>query len=413
MAREINKLSDRFVRSNLAKGRYSDGGGLYLQVGPTGAKSWLFRYQRQGKSRQMGLGAAITTISLAEARQKATTCRRLLDQGLDPIDERKAERSRVQAETAKFMTFKECADELIRDRSAVWSNLKHSKQWKSTLEKYVYPFFGDLAVQDVDVGLVVKALRPIALEKPETARRVRGRIEAVLDWAAAHEYREGANPARWKGHLDHLLPAMKSADVNHMAALPYDQINEFLQALKKQQGVATLGLQFLILTAARTNEVIGAKWSEISLEDKIWTIPAKRMKAGKTHVVPLSDAALAILREIKELEQSDFVFPGGRPKSPLSNMAFLAVLKRMKRQDITVHGFRSTFKDWAAETTAYPNEVSEMALAHSIGSKVESAYRRGNLFEKRQHLMRDWAKFCIEPQSGASSKKIIPIRRKK
>jgi len=285
--------------------------------------------------------------------------------------------------------------------------VKHKEQWPNTLNTYAGPVFGSLPVQAIDVGLVMKALEPIWQTKPETASRLRGRIEAVLDWATAREYRKGENPARWRGHLDKLLPARsKVRKVEHHSALPYDELADFIVALRGQEGVASRALEFLILTAARTGEVIGARWDEVDLEEKIWVVPAARMKAGREHRVPLSAAAVAVLEEMSEIRESDFVFPGGKKGKPLSNMAMLAVLKRMERSELTAHGFRSSFRDWAAEQTNFPHEVAEMALAHTVGDKVEAAYRRGDLFQKRQQIMEAWARFCLTTRSQAE---VVPI----
>jgi integrase len=295
------------------------------------------------------------------------------------------------------MTFRECAEAYIAAHKAGWRNPKHAAQWPSTLETYVHPVFGALPVQAVDVGLVMKALEPIWQTKPETASRVRGRIEAALDWATARGYRKGENPARWRGHLDKLLPARgKVRKVEHYPALCYVEMGDFIAGLREQGGVAPRALEFLILTATRTGEVIGARWEEFDLAEKLWTVPGARMKAGKEHRVPLSGRALAITDEMEaaRINDHEFVFPGGKPRKPLSNMAMLKVLQRMGRGDLTAHGFRSSFRDWAAERTAFPHEVAEMALAHTVSDKVEAAYRRGDLFQKRRQLMEAWAKHC-------------------
>lgn len=274
--------------------------------------------------------------------------------------------------------------------------MKHFRQWESTLATYVYPVFGNLPVAAIDTGLVTRVLEPIWFTKAETASRVRGRIECILDWAIAREYRPSDNPARWKGHLDKLLPQQqKIRKVNHHAALPYTDLPLFLANLGEQGGIAARGLEFAILTACRTGEVIGAMFEEVDIEEAIWTIPAERMKGGRTHRVPLSDRAVEIVSTMKQIQTSEYLFPGPNLQRPLSNMAFLQLLRRMGRDDITVHGFRSTFRDWAAECTSYPREVAEMALAHAIGNKVEAAYRRGDMFEKRSNLMQDWADYCL------------------
>lgn len=411
MPRQIHRLDAMKVKHLKARGLHADGGGLYLQVSKFDTKSWIFRFTLNGKSRQMGLGA-LHTVSLSEARQKAESCRKLVWEGTDPIERRKALRARRGLEAAKTMTFNECALGFLRSHGAAWSNIKHSTQWKNTLSTYACPVFGNLPVQDIDTGLVLKALEPIWTSKTETASRVRGRIESILDWAKARGYREGENPARWRGHLDKLLPARsKVQKVRHHAALPYPEIGPFMAKLRTHDAVSARGLEFLILTAARTGEVIGAKWDEIDFGQKIWTIPEGRMKAGKEHRVPLSECALKILDGMKATKVSDFVFPGGKKNRPLSNMAFLQLMKRMERNDLTAHGFRSTFRDWAAERTNYPGEVAEMALAHTVSDKVEAAYRRGDLFDKRKRLMDEWASYCQKAPTYAGGK-VTAIREK-
>lgn len=408
MARATNRLSAVEVRGITRKGMHHDGGGLYLQVSASGAKSWILRYMLDGRAREMGLGP-VHAIPLAEARKRAAECRRMRLDGIDPIEARSAERGQKKLAAAKAMTFDACAAAYIDAHKAGWQNAKHRDQWRNTLSSYAGPVFGSLLVQAVDVGLVMKALEPIWLTKPETASRLRGRIEAVLDWAAVRGHRKGENPARWRGHLDKLLPARrKIRKVEHHPALPYDELAEFIAALRDQEGVAAQALEFLILTAARTDEVIGAQWDEINMADGLWTVPAERMKARKEHRVPLSDAALGILEDLAKVRQDDFVFPGGRRGRPISNMAMAMSVRRMGRNDLTVHGFRSTFRDWAAERTNFPREVAEMALAHSVGDKVEAAYRRGDLFEKRRQLADAWARFCAAPPSHG---RVVPIRQ--
>jgi integrase len=299
------------------------------------------------------------------------------------------------------MTFRQCAEAYIEAHRPSWKNAKHAAQWPSTLETYVYPVFGDSPVQAVDVGLIMRVLEPIWKTKTETASRLRGRIESILDWAAARGFRQGDNPARWRGHLRHLLPPRSRVQkVKHHAALPYREIGTFMKLLREQEGTSALALEFLILTMARTGEVIGATWEEIDLSAGIWTIPAVRMKAGKEHRVPLSEPALAILRRLETGKQGKFVFPGGKPGKALFNRAMFMLLGRLGRSDLTVHGFRSTFRDWAAESTNFPREVAEQALAHSLQDKVEAAYRRGDMFEKRRGLMKAWAGFCSVQEAG-------------
>jgi integrase len=388
-------------------GYCGDGGGLFLQVSRFGTASWVFRYRVAGRLREMGLGS-LDTIRLADARERARKCREQRLDGLDPIEARKAAKLVAQLDAAKAITFKECARRYIAAHQPAWRNTKHAAQWGSTLEAYAYPAVGDLPVQAVDVGLVLKAIEPIWTVKPETASRVRGRIESILDWATARGYRDGENPARWRGHLENLLPARSKVHrVEHHAALPYPEIGAFMAELRRQEGIAAGALEFAILTAARTGEVIGARWSEVNIAERLWTIPAERMKADKEHRVPLCDAVLAIVAKMGEIRQGDFVFPGGKEGRPLSNMAFLMLLRRMGRGDLTAHGFRSSFRDWAAERTGFPAEVAEMALAHAVADKVEAAYRRGDLFQKRRQLAEAWAKFCaVAPATG----QVVPIR---
>ena len=295
------------------------------------------------------------------------------------------------------MTFDGCAKAYIAAHEAAWRNPKHRQQWTNTLATYVSPVIGQLPVAAVDTGLVLKVVEPIWSKKPETASRVRGRIEVVLDWAKVRGYRDGENPARWRGHLDHLLPAKsKVRKVEHHAALPYAQVGAFMVGLREQPGIGARALEFLILTATRTGETLGAIWNEVDIAARLWTIPAARMKAGKDHRVPLSDAALTVLKQMHAIRHSDYVFPGGRDRRPLSEMALLMLLRRMERGNVTAHGFRSTFRDWAAERTSSPREVAEAALAHAIPDAVEAAYRRGDLFDKRRKLMAAWAEYCAK-----------------
>jgi integrase len=410
MAREINKLSPRTVATKSKRGRYADGGGLYLQVSDGGAKSWLFRFTLNGRHRQMGLGAVLT-VPVDLAREEAARCRLMLRDGLDPIEARKAEKWRRLFETASSLTFRECAERYIAAHEAGWRNEKHVSQWRNTLSTYTYSVFGELPVQAVDTGLVMRALDPIWRTKTETASRVRGRVEAVLDWATVRGHRKGENPARWRGHLEKLLPAKsKVRPVEHHAALPYRDMGAFIVDLRGREGIGARALEFAILTAARTGEVIGAKWEEIDLEARTWTIPPERMKARRGHSVPLSPAALSVIEAMREIRQSEFIFPGTRAKRPLSNMAFLMLLRRMGHENQTSHGFRSSFRDWAAERTARPNEVAEMALAHVVGDKVEAAYRRGDLLEKRRALMAAWGEFCAVVLREAEGGKVVALR---
>jgi integrase len=385
---------------------YADGGGLYLQVSASGSKSWVFRYTANGKKRDMGLGA-FHAVSLAEARLEADKCRRSLRTGIDPIESRKAVRDKARLDAVRSVTFAQCAEGYIKAHQSGWRNEKHASQWKATLSTYAEPTIGALSVDAVDTALVMKVLeqevraapdqRPIPFwsAKPETASRLRGRIEAVLNWATARGFRNGENPARWKGHLENLLPPRsKLRKVEHHPALPYDKISAFISALRQRESVSARALEFLILTAARTGEVLDARWDEVNLRQGIWTIPSERMKGGKEHRVPLSSPALAVLNSFGMNHENERIFPGIKKFRPLSNMALLALLRRMGYGDLTVHGFRSTFREWTAERTNFPREVAEMALAHAVSDKVEAAYRRGDLFEKRRQLMNAWARYC-------------------
>ena len=387
------KLTALGVARLKTPGLYGDGGGLWLQVSGQGGKSWVYRYTLGKKSREMGLGSA-NTFTLAEARDKALACRKLCYDGIDPIEMRRGRRQDEAVEAAKAITFSACAASYIDSHRAGWRNAKHAAQWTATLETYAYPMFGSLPVQAVDTNLVMQALEPIWAVKPETATRVRGRIESILDWATTRGYRRGENPARWKGHLQNLLPARSKVQrVEYHAALPFRDVPAFMIDLACRDAVAARALEFAILTAARTGEVIGATWAEIDLEARTWTAPAERMKGGREHRVPLSEPAVAILERILSLGDG-YVFPGARRGKPMSQMGMLMLLRRMGREDITAHGFRSSFRDWASETTDFPSEVVEMALAHTVESKVERAYRRGDLFEKRRELMSVWAVHC-------------------
>ena len=401
MGRQINRLTALRVEKQRKPGLYPDGNEVYLQVtlGADGSprRSWLFRFRMQGRrERKMGLGA-FPAVSLQEARDKASHARRFCKDGIDPVEQRKAERAKARLADARSLTFNQCAKAYITAHRAGWRNIKHAAQWTSTLEAYASPIFGTLPAPAIDTTLVLKVLEPIWNTKPETASRVRGRIEAVLDWAKARSYRNGENPARWRGHLDHLLPARtKVRKVEHHAALPYREIGAFMAALREREALAAAALEFAILTAGRTSEVIHARWDEIDVGAKLWTVPAGRMKAGREHRVPLSDAALRILERMRQFRRNDHVFSGER-SAALSNMTFLRLLRRMDRDDLTMHGFRSSFRTWAAERTSYPREIAEAALAHVVGDATEQAYQRGDMFEKRRKLMDAWAGYCSKP----------------
>src|SRR5262245_36483069 len=404
MARTIGRLTALKVDKAKRAGMYPDGGGLYLRVTHSGTKNWVFRFMLHGRPRWMGVGP-VHTIGRAEARNRAAGFRLQRHDGVDPIEKRRAERLQGRLDAAKEVTFKECAARYIASHRAGWRNPKHAAQWQATLATYAEPVIGDLSVQRIDTALVLKVLEPIWTVKPETAGRVRGRIESILDWAKVRGYRTDENPARWRGHLDKLLPPRsKVRRVEHHAALPYAELPGFLVSLREQEGIAARALEFAICTTARTGEVIGARWGEIDLLDKTWTLPATRMKAGKEHRVPLSARALAILKEMQAHRRTDnaFVFPGAKLGRPLSNMVFLMLLRRMGRGDVTAHGFRSSFRNWAAERTNFPAEVAEMALAHTVSDKTVAAYNRSDLFDKRRRLMRAWAKFLTKAPPGAA-----------
>jgi integrase len=412
MTRTIGRLSAVRVRSLRTPGYYGDGGNLYFRVADGGTRGWIFRFAVRGRTRDMGLGA-YPDVSLTTARELATACRRTVADGLDPIEVRKERRAAIRVEAAKAMTFDDCARAYIAAHEAGWRNAKHRQQWTNTLATYASPVFGKLPVQAIDTGLVMKAIEPLWTTKPETASRVRGRIEAILDWAKVRGYRTGENPARWRGHLDHLLPAKaKVRKVQHHAALPYAKIGAFMVALREQAGSGARALEFLVLTATRTSETLGATWDEFDLRARLWTIPPERMKAGREHRVPLSNAAMAILGGMQAIRNGPYVFPGARQGRPLSEMALLMLLRRMGHGDITAHGFRSAFRDWAAERTTFPREVAEMALAHAIPDAVEAAYRRGDLFDKRRKLMDAWAAYCAKAETSGANKVVSIAARK-
>jgi integrase len=386
MARSIHRLSARECKT-LGQGLHADGGNLYLQVTPTGVRSWILRYQRAGKTRDMGLGP-LHTVSLADARQTATEARKAILRGDDPLAHRKA----TQTAKAAVPTFMKAAAEYIESHKAGWKNAKHADQWTNTLKAYAHPKIGDMAVDRIGTDDVMRVLQPIWTSKTETATRVRQRIEQVLGWCAARKLRPAENPATWRGHLDKLLPKpTKVAKVKHFPAMPYPELPAFMTLLRKRAGSDARALELTILSAARTSMTVGAKWSEI--EGDAWRVPAERMKSGKEHVVPLAPAAVRLLKHLPRERKSVYLFRGQR-QVHMSTGAMDALLARMKFDHFTVHGFRSTFKDWATEKTHFPNIVSEAALAHVVGDKVEAAYRRGELLEKRRELMEAWAKYC-------------------
>jgi len=406
--KSIHRLTPRQVVTASKPGYYADGGNLWLQVSPTETKSWIFRYTLAGKAREMGLGA-LHTYGLAEARDRAKAARQQLDAGVDPIEARISQRAQIKAAAARVLTFDQCAEKYIAAHRASWRNAKHAAQWESTLKAYASEVFGTLPVQAVDTALVMKVLEPIWHEKAETASRLRGRIEAVLDWATVRGIRAGDNPARWRGHLESLLPSRaKLGKVAHHAALPYAEVGDFIATLRGQEGTAARALEFTVLTAARTGEVIGARWDEFDLEEKTWTIPADRMKMQREHRVPLSPRAVELVKGMQG-GSPEFVFPGLKRGKALSNMAMLQLLVRMERADITVHGFRSSFRNWAAEQTNFPREVAEGALAHVNADRVEAAYMRSDLFDKRRALMNAWAKHCTTPKPKGA---VVPMRKR-
>lgn len=406
IARELSELA---VRRLTAPGRHAVGGvpGLHLQITPTGARSWTLLAMVGGKRREMGLGA-YPEVPLKDAREAARKARQDVREGRDPIAERKAARQAVMAAAGRRATFKEAAEAFIAAHEAGWANPKHRQQWRNTLEAYAYPVIGQLAVEDVGLAHVLKILEPLWSTKTETAKRLRGRIEQVLDAAQARGQITGPwqNPARWRGHLDKLLAKpSRVAKATHHRALPIDDAGAFVARLREHEGMGARALEFAILTAARSGEVRGARWPEIDLAAGVWTVPAERMKAGREHRVPLSPEALAVLAKVPRMGETNLVFPAPRG-GPLSDMTLSAVMRRMK-VDAVPHGFRSTFRDWSAERTAYPSEVCEMALAHTVGNKVEAAYRRGDLFDRRRRLMADWAAFLSKP---APKGNVTPIR---
>ena len=404
-----------FVKHIKRPGKYPDGGNLYLKVRKSTrkiktdavTKSWLFRYSRFGKETWMGLGP-YPDVSLSEARELATRERKKRLQGIDPLTDKRARQIAARIAHDNMLTFAECAELYIEAQAPGWSNPKHIEQWRNTLTNFAGPIIGHLPVDQIDTALITRCLEPIWATKTETASRLRGRIEAVLDWSAVRGYRKGDNPARWRGHLDKLLPRPSQVvRVKHHPALPFTEVGQFMRQLREDTGVAARALELLILTAARTNEAIKAEWSEFDLDRNIWVVPAERMKSKRSHRVPLSTAAAATLTAVKGLDNT-YVFPGHKRNTHLSNGAMLQVLRRLERTSITVHGFRSTFRDWCAESTNYPGHVAEMALAHALRDKTEAAYRRGDLLEKRTRLMADWARYCSKPSEPAA---VIYIRK--
>jgi integrase len=412
MPRKLSNALTPLAVKNAKPGRHADGGGLHLLVKETGARSWVYRFMLKGKSRDIGLGAAGQGgISLADARTARDALRLKVKAGIDPLEERRREATEAlaaaQAAAIAGITFKAVAEAYISANEAGWRNDKHRQQWRNTLASYVYPAMGELPVAEIGTAHVLKILEPIWQDKPETASRIRGRIETVLDAAKARGYREGENPARWRGHIAQILPPRSRLTRGHHKAMPYEAIPAFMAKLREREAMAALALEFVVLTATRTSEVLGATWAEVDLDKAIWTVPASRMKAGKEHRIPLSPRAVEILEAVKPLGKA-CPFPADKG-GKLSTMAMSMLLRRMKLE-CTVHGFRSGFRDWAAESTGYAHEVCEMALAHVIGNKSEAAYRRGDLFDKRRRLMAEWASYCAT--SGTVAASITPIRGK-
>lgn len=412
MPKKLSNALTPLAVKNAKPGSHVDGGGLRLLVKDSGAKSWVYRFMLNGKTRDIGLGpaAGADAIALSTARDLASALRLKVKAGTDPLEERQREAAEAlaaaQAAQVAGMSFKAVAETYIATNEGSWRNDKHRQQWKNTLASYVYPVIGDLPIAEVGTAHVLKILEPIWKDKAETASRVRGRMETILDAAKARGYREGENPARWRGHIAQILPARSRLTRGHHKAMPYEAIPPFVGALHNREAVAALALEFTILTAARTGEVIGAQWDEVDLGKAIWTIPASRMKAGKEHRVPLSPRAVEIL-EVTQALGKEWLFPAIKGGA-MSGMAMTMLLRRMK-VDVTVHGFRSGFRDWSAECTGYAHEVAEMALAHTIENKVERAYRRGDLFDKRRRLMTDWATYCAS--GGAAGGNVTPIRK--
>ena len=394
-----SKQVDKMIRE-AKPGAYADDDGLYLKIGTTGAASWQYRYQMNGKRRMMGLGSC-ATVGLAEAREKAADARKQVKQGIDPLEVKEAEQTAVEA---KATTFRELATEYIADHRPGWRNAKHGQQWENTLAQYAFPKIGDKPIAEISTEDVLRILKKLWTEKPETASRLRNRIELVIDAGRAKGLSTAANPAAWRGHLDKLLPKRTKASKGHHAAMDYRELPAFYKRLTEDRdSLSSVALQITILTACRTSEVLLADWSEFDLDNRLWTIPGERMKAGKPHRVPLTDEVLKLLQGIKG---EGYVFPGARQGRPLSNMAMTMVLRRLGHPDLTVHGFRSSFRDWCAEETHYPNIVAEQALAHTVGNAVEAAYRRGDLLDKRRALMADWATYCTTKPAA----NVIPLR---
>jgi integrase len=411
------KLTALKVARLKTPGRYGDGNGLYLRVAeypdrngkPLRSRNWVFRFERDGRERWMGLGP-LNTLTLAEARSLARECRQLLIRNVDPIDARQAARHGAKLDAARAITFRQCAEKYIAAHRAGWRSAAHAEQWPASLSRFAYPHIGHLPVSAIDTPLVLKCLEPIWSDVTDTATRLRGRIETVLDWAKAREYRDGENPARWRGHLDKLLPKVSRVrKVEHHAAMPYAEAPAFMAELRGRDEISARALEFTILTAARTNEVLGAQWSsEIDLKAKLWTVPGERMKSGKPHAVPLSNCAIKILEALPRVAGCPFVFPGAKRGQSLSHTSMLKILRGM-RPGLSLHGFRSSFRDWAGDRTALAHDVVEASLAHVVKNVVERAYRRGTALEKRARLMADWSRYLAQP-AVAKGDKVVALR---
>lgn len=396
MAKTIEKLTALGVGRYSAPGYYGDGGGLYLSVGPSGNRSWIFRYTFDGRRREMGLGA-VHTLGLSEARDRARAMRRMLLDGIDPLADRDQQRVAEKIQRDRLITFDAAAKQYILAHGGTWKNAKHRQQWEATLATYASPRIGTMPVAEIETRDVVDVLQPIWTTKGETASRLRGRIESILDWATVCGYRDGLNPARWKGHLDKALAKVsRRSRIEHHPSLPWQQMQPFMTALREREGAAARALEFAILTAARSGEVRGMTWAEVDIEARLWTVPATRMKAGVQHRVPVTDAALAVLAAMPRGEPDDLVFAAPRSGGAMSDMAMTALLRRMNRGDITTHGFRSSFRTWAAESAAssFGREAAEHALAHKLPDAVEAAYNRTDLLDRRRGLMDAWARHC-------------------
>jgi integrase len=403
----INRLTVKQVEKIKVAGDYCDGGGLYLQVSGKSAKSWIFRFSLRGRAREMGLGS-VSRITLAEVRDERDKYNRLLRDHIDPIEHRKRQRTEAALAEAATITFKEAAAAYCTAHRAGWKSFKHAAQWASSLGTYAEPVIGNLAVRDINTGHIHRMLEPIWSVMPDTASRVRGRIESVLDWARVKGYRDGENPARWRGNLDHLLPKpSKVRKVEHYAALPYVELPAFMEKLRRREGSAAHALEFIILTAARLTEARNATLQEIDPANKVWTVPGERMKGGKEHRVPLRKRAL----ELAAMGSDQHLFPSPYfPDKAISEARLRELLRQLGHGNITIHGFRSTFKDWARDRTRFDNYVVEAALAHLSGDKVERAYARSDVMEKRQQLMEAWAKFCESPPAAAVADRVVPLR---